>query len=496
MNISGPTDGLVKLLKNLLHKPEKEATTRQSGSTAFFLLKRRIVMDFLSSTFFFIIAIFILVTAHELGHFLTAKLFGMRVDKFYIGFDFYNLKFWKKKIGETEYGLGVFPLGGYVKIAGMVDESLDTNFQSSEMHPWEFRAKPVWQRLIVLAGGVTMNLILASVIFMGITLVLGEPRTSVKNPAFVEKGSVFEIMGMKTGDQLLLANGKSIASWEEALDPELLTSKSISYTILRDGKSITFDAPSNIMSKINDKQSFGIRPTVPPVIDEALPKQPARKAGIKSGGLITAIDGNPVSDWTEVVGIISAHAAKPITITWKYLEPVSGRKITAEDLRIEGKTFITTVVPSNAGKIGISLKQTIATERKKLGVGGAILSGIGQTWKMSVMTVQGFVKIFTGQEDFRKSVGGPIKIAKIASQSAEQGPVSFLYFLSMLSISLAIINILPVPALDGGQFVLNAVEGLIRREIPFELKMRIQQVGMALLLALFAYVLINDIFNV
>jgi len=452
-------------------------------------------MDFLSSTFFFIVAIFILVTAHELGHFLTAKLFGMRVDKFYIGFDFYNLRFWKKKIGETEYGVGVFPLGGYVKIAGMVDESLDTNFQSSALQPWEFRAKPAWQRLIVLAGGVTMNLILAAVIFISITLVLGEPRTSLKNPAFVEKGSVFETMGMKTGDQILLANGKSLASWEEALDPELFTAKSLKYTIRRNGKNITLDAPSNIMSRVNDNRSLGIRPTIPPVIDEALANQPARQAGIKSGGLITAIDGNTVSDWTEVVGIISSHAAKPITLTWQYLEPVSGRKITAENLRSEGKTFITTVVPSKAGKIGISLKQTIVTDRRKLGVGGAILSGIGQTWKMSAMTVQGFVKILTGQEDFRKSVGGPIKIAKIASQSAGQGPVSFLYFLAMLSISLAIINILPVPALDGGQFMLNAVEGVIRKEIPIEIKMRIQQVGMALLLALFAYILINDLFN-
>ncbi len=452
-------------------------------------------MDFLSSTFFFIVAIFILVTAHELGHFLTAKLFGMRVDKFYIGFDFYNLRLWKKQIGETEYGLGVFPLGGYVKIAGMVDESLDTDYQASELQPWEFRAKPVWQRLIVLAGGVTMNLILAAVIFIGITLALGEPRTSLNNPAFVEKGSVFATMGIKTGDRLLLANGKSLKSWEEAMDPELFTAKSLNFTILRDGKSITLDAPSNIMTKINDSRSFGIRPTVPPVIEEALPKQPALQAGIKSGGLITAIDGNQVSDWTEVVGIISSHASKPITITWQYLEPAPGLKITAADIRAKGKTFVTTVVPSNAGKIGISLKQTIATERRKLGLGGAVVSGVGQTWKMSVMTVQGFAKIFTGQEDFRKSVGGPIKIAKIASQSAEQGPVSFLYFLSMLSISLAIINIHPVPALDGGQFLLNAAEGVMRKEIPFEIKMRIQQVGMALLLALFAYILVNDIFN-
>ncbi len=452
-------------------------------------------MDVLSSIFFFIVAIFILVTAHELGHFLTAKLFGMRVDKFYIGFDFLEKRLWRKTIGDTEYGIGVFPLGGYVKIAGMVDESLDTNIQTTEPQPWEFRAKPVWQRLIVLAGGVTMNLMLAAAIFIGITLVLGEARTSIKNPAFVEKGSVFERMGMKTGDRLQLANGKVLQSWEEALDPELMIAPSLNYTILRDGKSITVTAPTNILSKINETESFGIWPIAAPLIDATLENMPAQKAGLKSGCLITMINDRPVSDQKEVVGIISSHAARPITITWQYLEPVPGRKITQELLRSAGRTFVVTVVPNASGKIGISLKQNIAKERRKLTIAGSIVSGFNQTWKMSAMTVQGFAKIFTGKEDFRKSVGGPIKIAKIASQSAEQGPVSFLYFLAMLSVSLAIINILPVPALDGGQFVLNAFEGLIRREIPFEIKMRIQQTGMALLLALFAYILLNDIFN-
>ncbi len=452
-------------------------------------------MDVLSTTFFFIVAIFILVTVHELGHFLTAKLFGMRVDKFYIGFDFFNLRLWKKQIGETEYGIGLFPLGGYVKIAGMIDESLDTNFQSSEPQPWEFRAKPAWQRLIVLAGGVGMNIILAACIFIGITLALGESRTSVSNPAFIEKGSIFAAMGMQTGDRLQQANGKALESWEEALDPALFTASSLRYTLLRDGKSVTVQAPANIMSSLNDKQSLGIRPIVPPVVDEVLSNMPASNAGMKSGALITAMNGKPVSDWTEVVGIISANAGKPLSITWQHLATKESKVITAERIRAEGETMVTTVVPTAAGKIGISLKQTITSDRRKLSVPESIVSGISQTWKMSAMTVQGFAKIFTGQEDFRKSVGGPIKIAKIASQSAEQGPVSFLYFLSMLSISLAIINMLPVPALDGGQFVLNAVEGIMGREMPFELKMRIQQIGMMLLLGLFAYILLNDIFN-
>ncbi len=452
-------------------------------------------MDALNTVFFFIVAIFILVTAHELGHFLTAKLFGMRVDKFYIGFDFFEMRIWKKKIGETEYGVGVFPLGGYVKIAGMVDESLDTGFQNSEPEPWEFRAKPVWQRLIVLAGGVVMNLILSAVIFIGLTLALGESRTNVSNPAFVEKGSVFASMGMQTGDRFVAANGKTLESWEQALDPELLTSQHLSYTVKHDSREITITAPAGFMSKINTNKGIGIRPIVPPVVDEVLQKMPARAAGIKSGALITAINGTQVSDWTEVVSIISSNAAKPIIVEWQYLEPVKGAAVDVAKILTEGHRFTTSVIPDQSGKIGISLKQTLDTQRRKLGVAGSIVSGVNQTWKMCVMTVQGFGKIASGQEDFRKSVGGPIKIAKIANQSAEQGPVSFLYFLSMLSISLAIINILPVPALDGGQFVLNAIEGIIRRELPLNVKIRIQQIGMALLLSLFAYILINDILN-
>ncbi|MBN1278636.1 MAG: RIP metalloprotease RseP [Chlorobium sp.] len=452
-------------------------------------------MDVLNTTFFFIVAIFILVTAHELGHFLTAKLFGMRVDKFYIGFDFFNMRLWKKKIGETEYGIGVFPLGGYVKIAGMVDESLDTAYQASEPQPWEFRAKPVWQRLIVLAGGVFMNMMLAAVIFIGVTLTFGESRTTVDNPAYIETGSAFSLMGMQTGDRIAAVNGKAVSSWEEALDPATFTAPSLSYTVLRDGKQVRLNAPANMLSRLNENQALGIRPVMAPVIDDVLASEPAAKAGIKPGALITAINGKSVSDWTEVVSIISANAGKPLDITWKYLEPSANKQTDPAAILESGSTTVTEVVPNAAGKIGIALRQTLQTERISLNIFESIASGTAQTWKMSVMTVQGFARIFTGQEDFRKSLGGPVKIAKIAGRSAEQGPISFLFFLAVLSISLAVINMLPIPALDGGQFVMNAIEGIMGRELPFEVKMRIQQIGMALLLTLFAYILLNDILN-
>jgi regulator of sigma E protease len=340
-----------------------------------------------------------------------------------------------------------------------------------------------------------MNMILAAMIFTGITAIFGESRTSLVNPAYVDPSSVFASMGIKTGDRFTEINGKPAQSWEEALNPELFTARSLQYTLLRNGQAITVSAPSDILTRLNAEKTPGVRPLMPPIIDEVLRNQPAAKAGLKPGALVTMINGKEVLDWTEVVGIISSNPGKQITITWKYLNQPEGKPLTAEMIRSGGETFVSTVVPGNSGKIGISLKQTLETQRRKLNAFESVQSGVGQTWKTTVMTVQGFAKMFSGKEDFRKSVGGPIKIARIAGQSAEQGPVSFFYFVAVLSISLAFINILPVPALDGGQFLLNGIEGIIRRDIPFAVKMRIQQVGMAILMTLFVYFIINDIFN-
>ena len=452
-------------------------------------------MDFISTTFYFIVAIFILVTVHELGHFLTAKLFGMRVDKFYIGFDFFNLRLWKKRIGDTEYGIGAFPLGGYVKIAGMVDESLDTGIQKSAPEPWEFRAKPVWQRLVVLAGGVSMNMVLAAAILIGMASVYGESRTSVANPAYVEEGSVYASMGMQTGDRFVAVNGKPVEYWEEVLSPENFAGRTLTYTILRDDGRRTLQAPADILTRINETQALGIRPLMPPVIDQVLANQPADRAGLKPGALITAINEKQVYDWSEVVEIISMNSGKTISVAWKYLAPPSDGTVDVWKIREFGTLTVSDMVPAPTGKIGIGLKQTLVTDRRHLNPVDATFYGLDQTWNLTVTTVQGFGKILTGQEDFRKSLGGPIKIARIANQSAEQGLSSFLYFLALLSISLAFINILPIPALDGGQFVLNAIEGIIGREIPFQVKMRIQQIGMALLLTLFLFFIFNDIIN-
>ncbi len=437
-------------------------------------------MEIISTIFYFIVAIFILVTVHEFGHFAAAKLFGMRVDRFFIGFDFWNLKLWSVQRGETEYGIGAIPLGGYVKIAGMVDESMDTDFASKPPEPWEFRSKPVWQRLIVISAGVIMNMVLAGVIFIILAFSQGEGRTPIKTGLFVEPNTVFAEMGFKTGDVITEVNGKPVKYWEEALDAELFTNSTLTFTVQRGNESFKFDAPPNILSRLNDSKGEGIRPLTPARVGDVVAGYPAEKVGLQKGDLITKLAGTDIQDWSQLTKIVGDNANKAIEIVWQ---------------TASGATKQAIITPNGNGKIGVSVASGTVREYIQLGFFESIGAGIAQTVKMTSMTVKGFGKLFTGQEDVRKSVGGPIKIAKLAGQTAEQGAGSFMLFLAMLSISLAFLNILPVPALDGGQFVVNAIEGVMGKELPLKAKMAVQQIGFTALLVLMAFIFVNDIIN-
>lgn len=438
-------------------------------------------MELLSTVFYFIVAIFILVTVHEFGHFAAAKLFGMRVERFFIGFDFWNLKVWSIQRGETEYGIGAIPLGGYVKIAGMVDESMDTDFASKPPQPWEFRAKPTWQRLIVISAGVIMNMVLAAIIFVVIALNYGEVRTPISTGVMIDDGSesVFKEMGFRTGDVIVEVNGKPVKYWEEALDPELFTNSALTYTVKRGSDMLSLVAPPNMMTRLNDAKGEGLRPLTPPIVGELVSGYPAEKIGLKKGDKILRVAGASIYDWSDLVRIVGENANKEILVEWQ---------------TAQGELKSATVTPNSSGKIGISVAP-IEREYLRLGFFEGLVAGIAQTGKMTAMTIKGFGKLFTGQEDVSKSLGGPIKIAKLAGQTAEQGLRSFLWFLAILSISLAFINILPIPALDGGQFVMNCVEGVMGRELPLKTKMAIQQVGFTALLVLMAFIFVNDIIN-
>jgi regulator of sigma E protease len=452
-------------------------------------------MDFFSTIFYFIVAIFILVTVHEFGHFAAAKFFGMRVEKFYVGFDFWNLRLWRTQRGETEYGLGAIPLGGYVKISGIIDESFDTDFESKPPQPWEFRSKPVWQRIIVLSAGVIMNMVLAAAIFISLAFMYGEAKTPIVTGSYVQENSVFANMGMQSGDVIVAVNGKPVKYWDEALDPEIFTNSNLTYSVRRNGQVLVFQAPQDIMSQMNRDMEAGIRPMTPPLIGEVYEGYPADKAGLKPGALLVSIAGEPIFDWQQVLEKVSKNKSNPIEIQWRIIPGETGSAATISKIKQNGALKTATLTPNEDGKIGIILKQVNETQYTSLGFFGALTAGVERTWKMTALTLKGFGKIISGQEDIRESVGGPIKIAKLAGQSAEQGAGSFLMFLALLSISLAILNILPIPALDGGQIVINAIEGIMGRELPLKIKLRVQQIGVTALMILIAFIILNDIFH-
>jgi len=452
-------------------------------------------MDLFSTIFYFIVAIFILVTVHEFGHFAAAKLFGMRVEKFYIGFDFWNLRLWRTQRGETEYGVGAIPLGGYVKISGIIDESFDTDFESKPPQPWEFRSKPVWQRIVVLSAGVIMNMVLAAAIFISLAFMYGEAKTPIITGAYVQENSVFYNMGMRTGDKIVAVNGKEVKYWNDALDPEVFTNAKLTYTIARNGQLKVLHAPEDILSQMNRDMDAGIRPMTPPLIGEVYDDYPAAKAGLTTGALLVKIGDKDISDWQQVLDQVSENKSKPIQIEWKVLPGSDLSAASVKNILEHGAVKTAILTPNEQGKIGIVLKQINETEYTSLGFFGAIASGIERTGKMTMLTLKGFGKIISGQEDIRQSVGGPVKIAKLAGQSAEQGFGSFMLFVAMLSISLAILNILPVPALDGGQIVMNGIEGIIRREVPLKIKLRVQQIGVTALMILIAFIILNDIIH-
>jgi regulator of sigma E protease len=438
-------------------------------------------METISTLFYFILALGVLVAVHEFGHFAAAKIFGMRVDKFYIGFDFGGLKLWSFRKGETEYGIGAIPLGGYVKISGMIDESMDTEFANRKPEPWEFRAKPAWQKLIVISAGVIMNMVLAAVIFISIAFIYGEPHQPMGKDAavYIEKGSVFEKMGLQTGDHIVAVNGKTVKYWEDVQDFELFTGDKLTYTIERNGQQQSFTAPDNMLTLINEQKSIGMRPATKPVADGIVSGSPAEKAGLQNGDLIMSIAGTDIRDWQDIPTVVSKLAGKETSITWQRA----------------GNTMTAQITPTEQGRIGLSLTQDIGRDFKKLGFGEAFISGLSQTGKMTSMTVKSVSRIFSGKEDFKKNIGGPIAIAKMAGQNGRAGMGSFTLFVAMLSISLALMNILPIPALDGGQFVIIAIEGIIRREVSLKIKMAIQQAGFALLMIFMVFVVYNDLVN-
>lgn len=432
----------------------------------------------------FVPALMILVFVHELGHFLVARLFGMRVDKFSIGFP---PDVAKKKIGQTEYVLGITPLGGYVKIAGMIDESLDSDFAEKEPQPDEFRSKPLWQRMAVICAGVVFNMLLAGVIFMTLKVVHGDDRL-----AFTEDGSVFvadssvaDQIGIQTGDRLR-AIGKvpfEPSDTGERLMP--LLADDLTFTVERDGEELALVGPEDIMTRIQEAPAGGLYGlglyNWPSVIGTVVRGSPADEAGLQPGDRIVSVNGKRIQFWPEMTQLVRASNGDSLSIVFE-----------RDDPGFTGHTSVTPYMGAEGYfRIGINLPQFI----RKVPFGEAVITGIATTWDNTVGIVKSLSRMVSGRESVRENLGGPVMVAQVIGQAARSGAEPFWHIVAMLSITLAIINILPIPVLDGGHLAFLVYEAIMRREPSIKFRMVLQQVGMLLLLALMTFLIFNDIWR-
>lgn len=440
-------------------------------------------MELATQIFQFILSISILVVLHELGHFLPAKWFKCRIEKFYLFFDpWFSLV--KKKIGETEYGIGWLPFGGYVKIAGMVDESMDTEQLKQPAQPWEFRSKPAWQRLIIMLGGIFVNLILAWAIYTGLNLSVGEKYHDLakfqNGIAVSEEGAM---MGLQNGDKILKIDGKPAERLENSMINMLLADE---VTVERNGKEVTFkpneDGIAHILGAKTAKLYISNR--FAPVVDSLI-EGPAKQAGLQVGDKIVGVDGKKINFYDELS------------------QDLSNKKNTTIKLEVlrNGELKTLDLTTSKDGKIGyfqnknLALKAFEQTETtKEYSFFPAIGRGFERTVESLTMQIKQFKLMFNKKIKGYKNVGGPIAIIKMMPKEIDW--VAFWSFTAMFSAWLAFLNILPIPGLDGGHALFTTWELITGKPVPQKVLENAQMIGVIFLLGLMLLIFGSDIYKI
>ncbi len=437
-------------------------------------------MQILETVFYFIVTLGVLVFVHELGHFLAAKIFRMRVDRFSIGFP---PRAFGKQIGETDYCISWIPIGGYVKIAGMIDESFDTDYLQKPPEPWEFRSKPIWQRMIVISAGVIMNILLAVGIFWGINYAQGITIRETTEIGYVAEGTPAALGGLVAGDRIQSINGSPALHWDHILTLIYLKhlGDDLQFIVQRGGVDTSINMPRASIPEPTEI-AFGIIPIHTEIVVSTVESgKPAEQLGLKPNDVIVSLNGVPVKFDLKLREIVKSSAGKPLLVEWR-----------RNDSTLHGTT-----IPTDDGRIGIAFgpRYNGPVSKIRYSLWEAFPKGIRDIVGAIGLFADQMRQLITGRVAFAQSVGGPIKIAQMATQTAELGIITYLGFMALLSISLAMLNILPFPALDGGHLLFLVYEGIFRREIPVKVKMGLQKVGFALLIAFMVFVVYNDIMN-
>lgn len=426
----------------------------------------------------FIGALMILVFVHELGHFLAAKMFGMRVERFSVGFP---PRIWGFKRGDTDYCIGATPLGGYVKISGMVDESMDTEHLAAEPQPWEYRSKPIWQRMVVITAGVIFNMILAFFIYTGMNWSQGKLSLPIEQVQgiYVPEGSLLENVGFKTDDQIVGVNGNFVDAFEELVSLSELTNSNLSYQVVRNGMTMDLFIPSTFLDSLQEQSFIHAINVYPPIISSIALGSPAEDAGLQSGDRFIEVNGKPINYWLQLITAIRGSEG-----IIDFIVEREGQRLTLSIEPYENRTI---------GIAAPSLAQAGATSTQ-LNFGESIQEGWEQVEEQTMGIIGGFSRMFSGDISVRQNLGGPIAIASLTKQATDQaGWIGFWEITALLSITLAIMNILPIPALDGGHLAFLIYEGIARKEPTEKVKIAAQNIGFLLLVSLMVFVIFNDV---
>ncbi|MEO8200576.1 MAG: RIP metalloprotease RseP [Gemmatimonadota bacterium] len=447
-------------------------------------------MNFLISIAALLVVLGVLVFVHEAGHFIAAKAAGIYVHRFSLGLG-PPIKALSFTRGETEYVISWLPLGGYVKMASREEEATSSMLEGGKatvVVPPDrfFESKPVWKRMIVILAGVMMNGLFAWVVYTGMALVKGERVDPETRFGIVETkdlpAEAKEFTRLTPGDRITSINGVPVNSWDDIVE-RLQTAHEDTLVVNVDGKEpvrVVLDADA-----LEGRLGLGgaIGPYLPAVLGEVQPNEPGARAGLVSGDTIVAINGKPIVQWYELLSMVQPMAGKPVAIE---IGRPSGRRTINVTPRaepsVDGK--------STRGYLGIGVHHEY--QFRKLGVADAVRSGTKSTVAASTLIVRSLRGMFKGMISPR-TLGGPIAIGQLAGQSIRLGLDVFLAFMALISVNLAVLNLLPVPVLDGGQFVFLLAEGVTRRPLSLKLRERLTAVGLVLIVLLMVFAFSNDI---
>ena len=440
-----------------------------------------------------IVVLGVLIFVHEAGHFIAAKWAGIYVHRFSLGLG-PPIRWLTFRRGETEYSISWLPLGGYVKMASREEDigssALEGGAPSQPVPPDRvFESKPIWKRMVVILAGVTMNALFAWVVFAFLAYKNGrqvDPVTTVGR--VVEELVPPEAAALKEirpGTRIIRVNGDSATSWDEVVSAIANTPDPEVRIELDDGSVLVLPIhPDALEERLKAAQS--LQPYRAPVVGQVLPDKPAARAGIQEGDTIVAVSGRRVEQWYDLLEVIQASPERNLTI-----DVARG----AQRLSFKVKPYLDTISgpdgkPRPVGRIGVAVVTGLTSE--KLTLGQAIAEGGVATLKASTQIVRTVRGLFSGRISGR-TVGGPILIGQLAGQSARLGLDTFLGFMALISINLAILNLLPVPVLDGGQFLFLLAEAIIRRPLPVKLRDRLTTVGLVLIVLLMGLAFSNDL---